>query len=423
MPEADEQAGRMSPISHTGKLPWVQLRNAIFHPNIFKKMIGRVDPRVKNGDLVYVYDRDGQPFGTGLYSEYAGIGVRMLTFDSGVEGAAGGRLAATEAIIAERLAEAVRLRRDLLGLDNLSDAYRVVHAEGDGLPGLIVDRFGEYAVVELFSYPMFLRIEAIREELKMLLGVKEVLVRADERVQEAERFSLDEDSPAGPQERRSPDRKSTVITENGLRFQIDLTHGHKTGFFCDQRDNRRGITQFTEGRQVLDLCAYSGGFGVYAAALGKAAGVTCVDLDEDAIALAQRNANLNKVPRGTLSTVHSDVFPYLRQMQGGSKRFDVVVLDPPKLIATREEMEEGRMKYFDLNRLAMTVVKSGGLLVTCSCSGLFSPEDFFNVVKGAARGARKRVQVLRQTGPGADHPVMTDCPESSYLKCLWCRVW
>jgi 23S rRNA (cytosine1962-C5)-methyltransferase len=413
----------MSPISHTGKLPWVQLRNAIFHPNIFKKMIGRVDPRVKNGDLVYVYDRDGQPFGTGLFSAVAGIGVRMLTFDSGVEGASGGRLAADESIIPQRLADAARLRREVLELDKVSDAYRVVHAEGDGLPGLIVDRLGDHAVVELFSFPMYRRLETIREELKMLLGVKDVLVRADERVQEAEGFSLEEDAPAGPREKRSPDRKSTVVTENGLRFQIDLTHGHKTGFFCDQRDNRLALAQFTPGKQVLDLCAYSGGFGVYAAALGKAASVTCVDLDEDAIALAQRNANLNKIPRSTFSTAHSDVFPYLRQLQGGGKRYDVVVLDPPKLIATREEMEEGRMKYFDLNRLAMTVVKPGGILVTCSCSGLFSPEDFFNVVKGAARGARKRVQILRQTGPGADHPVMTDCPESSYLKCLWTRVW
>ncbi len=386
-------------------------------------MIGRIDPKAKNGDLVYVYDRDGLPFGTGLYSQHGAIGVRMLTFDSGVDGAAGGRAAADESIIAERLAEAVRLRRDVLGLEKVSDAYRVVHAEGDGLPGLIVDRFGDYAVVELFSFPMHRRLETIREELKMLLGVKEVLARSDERVQAAEGFSMEEDSPAGPKEKRSADRKSTVITENGLRFQIDLTHGHKTGFFCDQRDNRMALTQFTPGKQVLDLCAYSGGFGVYAAALGNAAAVTCVDLDEDAIALAQRNANLNKIPRTTFSTAHSDVFPYLRQLQGDGKRFDVVVLDPPKLIADREEIEEGRMKYFDLNRLALTVVKPGGMLVTCSCSGLFSPEDFFNVLKGAARGARRRVQVLRQTGPGADHPVMTDCPESSYLKCLWAKVW
>ena len=151
--------------------------------------------------------------------------------------------------------------------------------------------------------------------------------------------------------------------------------------------------------------------------------MTCVDLDEDAIALAQRNANLNKVPRGLLETVHTDAFPYLRQLQQSGKNYDVVVLDPPKLIASPEEMEEGRMKYFDLNRLAMVATKPGGILVTCSCSGMFSPEDFVTVLRGAARGARRRVQMLRMTGPGADHPVMTDCPESSYLKCVWAKVW
>ena len=214
-----------------------------------------------------------------------------------------------------------------------------------------------------------------------------------------------------------------VITENGVRFQIDLTHGHKTGFFCDQRENRMMLTEFTEGLEVWDLCSYTGGFGVYAATLGKAAEVTCVDLDEDAIALAQRNANLNKVARGTFKTVHSDVFTYLRQSIAAGKNADVVVLDPPKLIYNQTEFDEGRAKYFDMNKLALGAVKSGGMFVTCSCSGLLSMEEFFSVLKGAARGAKRRVQVLRATGPGADHPVMTDCPESSYLKCLWCKVW
>jgi 23S rRNA (cytosine1962-C5)-methyltransferase len=405
---------RMKALQHTGPLPWVQLRNANFHPSIFKKMIGAIDGRAKNGDLVSVYDRDGVPFGTGLLSRHSTIGLRMLTFDD---------TPVDEGLIEARLAGAIAMRTGTLNLDRTTNAYRLVHAEGDGLPGLIVDRLGEHAVVELFSYPMHRRIDMIRRALLAFAPVKEVLVRADERVQAAEGFSLDAEAPKGPQEARSPDRKSTVVTENGLRFQIDLTHGHKTGFFCDQRENRLALTQFTAGKHVLDLCAYSGGFGVYAAALGKAEAVTCVDLDEDAIALARRNANLNQVPRSVLETVHADAFVYLRQIQAAGKTFDVVVLDPPKLIAAREEMDEGRMKYFDLNRLALTVVKPGGMLVTCSCSGLLAAEEFFTVLRGAARGARRRVQVIRQTGPGPDHPVMTDCPESGYLKCLWARVW
>src|SRR4051794_33198303 len=165
-PDPASAHGRMTPITHTGALPWVQLRNAIFHPTIFKKMIGRMDTKVENGDLVSVYDRDGQVFGTGLFSSHSQIGLRMLTFDA---------TPVDESIIPSRLASAVRLRTEILGLDKNTNAYRVVHAEGDGLPGLIVDRLDDYAVIELFSFPMFRRLETLREELKVLLNVKHVI--------------------------------------------------------------------------------------------------------------------------------------------------------------------------------------------------------------------------------------------------------
>jgi 23S rRNA (cytosine1962-C5)-methyltransferase len=411
--DSSSPQGRMTPLAHEGPLPWVQLRNAQFHPSIFRKMIGRMGPTARNGDLVAVYDRDGKRFGTGLLATHSQIGLRMLSFDASEM---------DESFLTVRLAAAVKLRRETLRLDATTDAYRVVHAEGDQLPGLIIDKLGDRAVVELFSYPMFRRVDVLRGELKRLLGVSEVIVRADERVQEAEGFVTGGDVK-GPQVHRSADRKSVVIQENGVRFQIDLTHGHKTGFFCDQRDNRLHLTTFTEGADLLDLCCYSGGFGVYAATLGKAKHVTAVDLDEDAIALALRNANLNKVERKLFETVYADSFPYLRQMQQNARQFDVIVLDPPKLIPTKEDFFEGRGKYFDLNKLAMGCVKSGGWLVTCSCSGLLSMDEFFSVLRGAARSANKRVQVVRANGPGDDHPVMTECPESSYLKCLWARVF
>jgi 23S rRNA (cytosine1962-C5)-methyltransferase len=413
-PDLSAAQGRMEPVQHSGLLPWLQLRNALFHPSIYRKMIGRVDPAAKNGDLVAVYDRDGKRFGTGLLSTQSQIGLRMLSFDDA---------AMDESFLSQRLEAAVRLRREVLQLDAVTDACRVVHAEGDALPALIVDRYGDYAVAELFSYPMYRRRDAIATELKRILGVKQVLVRADERVRDAEGFTLGDESPAGPKAHRSPDRMSTIITENKVRFQIDLTHGHKTGFFCDQRENRLALTQFTAGAQVLDLCCYSGGFGIYALALGNAAHVTAVDLDEDAIALAQRNANLNKIPRSAYETIHNDTFVYLRQAQAAQKQFGVVVLDPPKLIPAKEDFFEGRGKYFDMNKLALGCVNPGGMLVTCSCSGLLSPEEFLSMLRGAARSAGRRVQVLRATGPGPDHPFMTECPESSYLKCLWCRVW
>jgi len=406
----------MSPITHGGTLPWVQLRNAVFHPAIFRKMIGRTSPTAKNGDLVAVYDRDAKRFGSGLLSTQSQIGLRMLTYDDSP---------IDESFLPHRLAAAAKLRTELNLPNPATNAYRVVHAEGDALPGLIIDRFGDYAVVELFNFPMYRRLETIKTSLQEILGVKEVLARADERVQDSEGFIMSSCSPTGATTKRSADRKSTVITENNLRFQIDLTHGHKTGFFCDQRENRLLLTQFTQGggADVLDLCSYTGGFAIYAATLGKAHHVTCVDLDEDAIALAQRNANLNKIPRSTFETAHSDIFPYLRQTLINARKFDVIVLDPPKLIPTKDDFFEGRGKYFDMNKLALSCIKPGGTFVTCSCSGLFPPEEFFAMLRGAARFANRRVQILRSTGPGPDHPVMTDCPESAYLKCLWCRVW
>jgi 23S rRNA (cytosine1962-C5)-methyltransferase len=409
-----ETQGRMTPIEHSGPLPWLQLRNALYHPSIFRKMIGRTDPRAKNGDLVAVYDRDGKRFGSGLLSTQSQIGVRMLTFDDSP---------IDESFLTSRLEAAAKLRLHDLQLDKTTNAYRLVHAEGDGLPTLIIDRLNDYAVVELFSLPMYRRLPAIKEELKRILGVSHVLERADEQVQANEGFRLSEDAPKGAQQYRSPDRKSTIVTENNVRFQIDLTHGHKTGFFCDQRDNRMALTKFTKDADMLDLCCYSGGFGIYALTQGHAKHVTAVDLDEDAIALAKRNSNLNKIPAANYETVHNDTFPFLRQVLATEKRYEVIVLDPPKLIPSKEDFFEGRGKYFDMNKLALGCIKPGGILLTCSCSGLLSNEEFFNVVKGAARSANKRVQVLQATGPGLDHPVMTDHPESAYLKALWCRVF
>jgi 23S rRNA (cytosine1962-C5)-methyltransferase len=400
-------AGRMVAIKHTGPLPWVQLRNATFSTSIFRKMVGRCSPVARNGSLVSVYDRDGAAFGTGLLNTQSQIALRMLSW---------GDQSLDETFLDQRLQAAVHLRREILKLDQTTDAYRVVHAEGDGLPGLIVDRLGNAAVVELFSMAMFQRRDRITEILKKFLPVEHVLFRADELVQNSEGFALPD--PA----KRARGSDSLIITENTLRFQVDLAMGHKTGFFCDQRDNRLALTPFTAAAQLLDMCCYSGGFGIYALKLGGAAQVTAVDLDENAVALARRNANLNHIPPAIYQTVHADSFPYLRQMKLNGRTFDVVVLDPPKLISNRNEMAEGRQKYFDMNKLALGVLRPGGMLLTCSCSGLLDMAELLNVVRGAARSAGRRVQIWRLSGAGADHPVSTDFLEGLYLKCLWCRV-
>ncbi|MGC9260927.1 MAG: class I SAM-dependent rRNA methyltransferase [Phycisphaerae bacterium] len=409
IPDEDAPApagNRLKNFTPRPGLGWVQLRNAVFSTSIFKKMVGKTSPGLTAGELVMVYDRDGLFFGVGLFNPQSQIALRMLSFtDTEV----------TESFLEQRLMRAVALRRRILKLDATTNVYRVVHAEGDGLPGLIVDRLGDAAVVEILSMAMFKRIGRIKQILLEVLPVQRIIFRTDEHIQRIEGFFLRPDDIRDGQ-------RSGIVEENGLRFAVDLAAGHKTGFFCDQRDNRLALTSLTSDARMLDVCCYSGGFGIYAAAIGQAAQITAVDLDEAAVALARRNANLNRINAGHYQCIHADGFGYLRQMKQNDQLYDVVVLDPPKLIAARDEFAEGRKKYFDFNRLAMGVVKPGGMLVTCSCSGLLDIMEFQNMLRGAARSARKRVQILRVTGPGADHPVMTEFLEGQYLKCAWCRI-
>jgi 23S rRNA (cytosine1962-C5)-methyltransferase len=209
------------------------------------------------------------------------------------------------------------------------------------------------------------------------------------------------------------------VKENGVQFQVEPTAGYKTGFFCDQRDNRLALARFTKGRTVLDVCSYTGGFGLYAQKLGAAKETTCVELDPEAHALIKKNANINQI---RIDAVNADAFNYLRQAQQNGRKFGVVILDPYKLIASKEGYKLGRQKYLDLNRLGAALVEPGGVLVTCSCSGMLSWEEFQQFVRTACGSAGRRVSIFKKSGAGGDHPFAADHPEGEYLKVLWCRV-
>jgi 23S rRNA (cytosine1962-C5)-methyltransferase len=259
---------------------------------------------------------------------------------------------------------------------------------------------------------MYQRIGSILPLLAERLGTSHARVNVDERIALAEDFSgRPLASPMLP--------PRVTIQEHGVRYRVLFDGSHKTGFFCDQRDNRRDLARFCVDRAVLDVCCYTGGFGLHALVRGKASEVTGVDLDEKAIALARDNANANQV-RPTL--VHADAFGYMRQMAQNNRSFGVVVLDPPKLIPSRLDIAPGKRKYFDLNVLAMRLVEPGGVLLTCSCSGLLSAEEFLFLLRAAARQAGRSAQVLAQTGAAADHPVGLDALEGSYLKAVWLRM-
>jgi 23S rRNA (cytosine1962-C5)-methyltransferase len=220
-------------------------------------------------------------------------------------------------------------------------------------------------------------------------------------------------------EEEAQDVGEVAIREHGIGYTIRPAGGHKTGFFCDQRENRRRLAQLCGGAAVLDLFCYTGGFSLCALKLGGARAATGVDLDEAAVAVARENANLNQL---RVDFVYADAFTYLRQMLANGRQFDVVVLDPPKLATYREEHEEALRKYFDMNHLAVQVVRPGGILLTCSCSGLVSLAAFTETVQRAAQRAGRNLQLFDQTGAGPDHPIRLECPESAYLKVLWFRV-
>ena len=385
--------------------PTVAVRSAGHHPFVYKKMvIGPVGPvRPRDGDLVRVVDRDGLPIGFGLWNARSQINLRILA--QGVD--------VPDAEFWEgRIDRAIALRRDLLKLDESTNAYRVVHAEADGLSGLILDRFDDVLSAEIFSLGIYQRIGPILERVAARLGTKHFKVHVDERI------AMAEDFPGRPlQTPKLPPR--VTIAENGVRFRVQFAGGHKTGFFCDQRDNRLALARMAAGKTVLDACCYTGGFGIYALTKGLAREVTGVDLDEKAVALARDNANANQV-RPTL--VHADAFGYMRQMVTNGRTYDLVVLDPPKLIPGRLDISSGKRKYFDLNVLALQCVEPGGVLLTCSCSGLLSAEEFLILLRAAARKAGRSVQVLAVTGAASDHPVGLEALEGSYLKAIWLRV-
>jgi 23S rRNA (cytosine1962-C5)-methyltransferase len=384
--------------------PWVQLKYFTYQPAVYPRFIAHVSSGAKRGELVTVYDKEGQRFGAGFWNPGARVPLRMMSHRTD---------AFTEAQFPELLNRAATMRRDVFRLEESTDAYRVVHSDGDGLSGLIVDKYADVLRVETHSHGVYTRLPEWLPILHEALGTKRHLISVDREIANIETIPYKGlENPDGV--------RSVKIKENGVRYWVNFEEGHKTGFFCDQRDNRKRLTAFTAGKRVLDLCCYTGGFSLSAKVTGGAEEVTGVDLDEKAIEQAKQNANLNQA---RIQWVHTDAFQYARQMQGQGRKWDVVILDPPKLVFSREDEDGGRRKYEDLNRLAMTLVAPGGVLVTCSCSGLLTTEEFETIAIKAAHREKKRLQFFDRTVAGPDHPVMSNCLEGSYLKLLWARVW
>ena len=386
--------------------PWVQLKYFTYNPAVFPRMLGASSPDATPGCIIHVYDKNGEFFGSGFWNPASRTPLRMLHHGSSP---------LSEQELQETLRRAVEWRLQLL--PESTNACRLVHGDSDGLGGLIVDRYNDVLSLEVSTLGAWLRLPAWLPLLHELCGTSRHVVSVDPAIARMEGI----DPATAPE---SPPVRRVRIMENGVNFEVDFERGHKTGFFCDQRDNRLKLSRLVRGKSLLDLCCYSGGFSIYAKLLGGASEVTAVDLDEDAIAMAKRNANINS-RQGPLRIdfVHADAFTYARQMIRNGRQFDVVLLDPPKLVLGRdEERAEGIKKYRDLNTLGLQCVRRGGLFVTCSCSGLLSVPDFEDIVIRAAQRLGRRLQILETSGPGWDHPFLSTYPEGRYLKVLWSRV-
>lgn len=383
-----------------GPLPEVVVKSPTRQTAIFRKRIADVSQHARHGDIVRAVLPSGETLGYGMFNPRAEAMLKMLTWDDQLPDGAWWR---------RQLDQAVQLRTDLR-VSQQSNACRLVHAESDGLPGVVIDLFDDVLSLEAFSLSMFQRGEALVEELLKRTGAKHWFVRPGPHTEQTEGYAH-----PGFTSAKAPPRR--VIQEHGVKYEVDFATGHKTGFFCDQRENRLRLRDFCADKSVLDLCCYTGGFALNAVQAG-AKEVTAVDLDEQAIETAKRNAKLNNA---RLRFVYADAFAYMRDMQRNGKTFDVVILDPPKLVNGRDDLDEGQRKYYDFNRLAASLVARDGMLITCSCSGLLPSEDFLKTVTAAVPFARQP-RLLARTGAAMDHPVALNTPETEYLKCAWLRL-
>jgi 23S rRNA (cytosine1962-C5)-methyltransferase len=384
------------------------------HPWIFSGAIRRIDGTVQDGDLVQVSDSQGQILALGYANLRSQIVVRLLTWDPDE--------AVDDAFWRRRLGRSIAGRAGLAA-DPATDAYRLVHAESDGLPGLIVDRYGDWLVVQCLTLGMALR----RDELVAVLADPStfsaygpwtpagIYARDDAEVRLKEGVPLETGLLWGA---APPDR--VPIVENGCRFWVDLKQGHKTGFYLDQRENRQRVAAYCAGAEVLNAFAYTGGFGVYAARAGARA-VVNIEVSTAALALAEENLALNGCAPQEM--VPGDVFQVLRDYRDRGRTFDLVILDPPKFATSTARVMDASRGYKDVNLLAMRLLRPGGLLVTFSCSGLVSADLFQKIVFGASVDAGRDVQILERLAQGPDHPVLLTFPEAAYLKGLICLVW
>jgi 23S rRNA (cytosine1962-C5)-methyltransferase len=367
------------------------------HPWVYANAVARVEGNASPGDVVSLHDHDGKLVGRGIFNPRSQIPVRLLTRkDEPVDAA----------FFRTRLAAAKALRTRLGLPSTRTDAYRLVNSEGDDLPGVVVDVYGDAAVVQITTLGMALRRNLLFDALEAELSPHTIFEVAAQSYAELEGFS------ATSRVARGPSRPSVACVEDGLRLEVEPLVGQKTGMFVDQRENRIRVGQLARGARVLDCYAYAGGFGLQAARAGASA-VTAVDSSSRAMTRIEAHAAANDL---AVTAVESDVFRYLETAT--PRAFDLVIIDPPKFARARKDLEAARKGYERLNALALNVLAPGGVLVTCSCSQNVDATEFERIVAAGAKHAARHVRIIESRGAAPDHPLPAGFSEGHYLKVI-----
>ncbi len=378
------------------------------HPWVFSGAIERVKGKPANGDIVRLTDAKGDFMAYGFYNDQSRVALRLLEWDENV--------AVDEQWFRDKVALAVESRSNIL-IDGVTNTCRLIFSESDYLPGLIVDKYAGHLAVQILTSGIEKMMPVIIEELQRLLKPESIFDKSDASSRTHEGLETQNIVLAG---NHPPER--VEVKENGITYNINIAEGQKSGFYCDQRDNRKIVASYSKNKKVLDCFSYTGGFTLNSLQNG-AASVTAVDSSQLAIETLKENVVLNKFDIAKVTTIPSDVNKQLRKFREEGELFDIIILDPPKYAPSRSALDKASRAYKDLNRLGMLLLNKGGLLATYSCSGAMNMETFKQVLAWAALDAGKQVQFIHQFCQPEDHPVRASFPEGEYLKGLLCRVF
>ncbi|SHE98370.1 SAM-dependent methyltransferase [Caldanaerobius fijiensis DSM 17918] len=377
-------------------------RTVLGHPWIYRTEIDRIEGEYKPGDIVDVIDKNKRFIGKGYINLKSMISIRLLTRkDEKID----------EEFFRKRISDAWEYRKKVM--DDLNSC-RIIYGESDFLPALVVDKFGDYLVAQFLSLGMDIRKDMIVTLLEEIIKPKGIFERDDVPVREIEGLEQKKGYLRGFFE------PIQVFTENNLRFYVDIQNGQKTGYFLDQKENRVSIAKYVKGARVLDCFCHTGSFAVHAAHYG-AKEITAVDISDDALAMAEKNARLNSL-EDRISFVCANVFDLLRQYVSQGKSYDVVILDPPAFTKSKNTVDSAIKGYKEINLRALKLINPGGFLITASCSQHISPELFRNVILDAAVDAKRCIRLVEERSQAKDHPILPGVPETRYLKFLIFQV-